>query len=196
MYLSSTNPDELKIANIVPVYKKQSVNDKTNYRPISLLPIISKLFEKVPYGQLETVANEIFCGPKKGHSSQNTILNLLNNWKKLEPFLFNLFINDPMFFVNETEIFNFADDTTIYSSSLNYEESNQKLSNVTYVVLNWFRINIMVANPGKFQMFLGSSIYNSNITYLEENKHIKGSNELNFWESPLMINLHLQNINM
>ena len=101
-----------------------------------------------------------------------------------------------MFFVNETEIFNFADDTTIYSSSLNYEESNQKLSNVTYVVLNWFRINITVANPGKFQMFLGSSIYNSNITYLVENKHIKGSNEFNFWESPLMINLHLQNINI
>ena len=57
---SSTFPDEFKIAEIIPVYKKQDVNDKTNYRPISLLPIISKIFEKVLYSQLETVANKIF----------------------------------------------------------------------------------------------------------------------------------------
>ena len=38
-------PDELKIAHIVPVFKKEDQNDKTNYRPISLLPLISKLFD-------------------------------------------------------------------------------------------------------------------------------------------------------
>ena len=38
-------PDELKIADIVPVFKKEDQNDKTNYRPISLLPLISKIFE-------------------------------------------------------------------------------------------------------------------------------------------------------
>ena len=37
------------MADIVPVFKKEDQNDKTNYRPISLLPLISKLFEKVPY---------------------------------------------------------------------------------------------------------------------------------------------------
>ena len=36
----STFPDELKIANIMPVYKKQDVNDQTNYRPSSVLPIV------------------------------------------------------------------------------------------------------------------------------------------------------------
>ena len=35
--------DELKIADIVPVYKKQDVNDKTNYCPTGLLPIILKI---------------------------------------------------------------------------------------------------------------------------------------------------------
>ena len=35
-----TFPDELKISNIVPVFKKEDQNDKTNYRPINLLPLI------------------------------------------------------------------------------------------------------------------------------------------------------------
>ena len=43
---TGTFPDELKIADIVPVFKKEDPNDKTNYRPISLLPLISKIFEK------------------------------------------------------------------------------------------------------------------------------------------------------
>ena len=44
--------DELKITDIMSVYKKQDVSDKTNYQPISLLPIISQIFEKTPYSQL------------------------------------------------------------------------------------------------------------------------------------------------
>ena len=43
------SPDELKIADIIPVFKKEDPNDKTNYRPISLLPLISKMFEKFLY---------------------------------------------------------------------------------------------------------------------------------------------------
>ena len=46
---SSTFLDEVKIAGIIPVYKKQAVDDKIDYRPISLLPIYSKIIEKVLY---------------------------------------------------------------------------------------------------------------------------------------------------
>ena len=50
----------------------------------------------------------------------------------------------------------------MYSCSLNYEEEDQKLSNEIHVVLNWFRINRMVADPQKCQkMFLRSTIDNS-----------------------------------
>ena len=60
-----------------------------------------------------------------------------------------------MFFNQETEICNFADDTTIYSCSPDFEEGTLKLSNDTHLILNWFRINSVVANHGKFQiMFL------------------------------------------
>ena len=91
----------------------------------------------------------------------------------LGPILFNIFINDLIFFIQETEVCNFANDTTIYSCSLNYKEAAHKLSNDTYIVLNWFKVNSMVANPGKFQMFLESKIDNSNITFAIENKQIK-----------------------
>ena len=80
------------------------------------------------------------------------------------PILFNLFINVLMFFIQETEVWNFADDTTIYSCSSNFEETTLKLSNDTRLILNWFRINSMVANPDKFQIiFLRSNIDKSKL---------------------------------
>ena len=92
-------------------------------------------------------------------SSYLEILRGIPQGSILRPILFNLFINDLMFSIKETEICNFADDTTIYSCSLNYEEAHRKLSNDTSVVLNWFHV---VADSGKFQiMFLGSLIKNT-----------------------------------
>ena len=52
--------------------------------------------------------------------------------------LFNIFINHLIFFIQETEVCNFADDTIIDLCSLNYKEVAHKLSNDTYIVLNWF----------------------------------------------------------
>ena len=45
-------PDSLKFANITSVYKKGEVTDKQNYRPVSVLPLLSRVFEKVIYDQL------------------------------------------------------------------------------------------------------------------------------------------------
>ena len=45
-------PDKLKIAKIIPIYKKGDKHQIENYRPISILPVISKVFEKVAYNQL------------------------------------------------------------------------------------------------------------------------------------------------
>lgn len=45
-------PNKLKIAKVVPIYKKGSPSDIQNYRPVSILPSISKLFERAMYNRL------------------------------------------------------------------------------------------------------------------------------------------------
>ena len=44
---TSTFPEQLKYANVKPVFKKDSRTDKKKYRPISVLPNISKIYESV-----------------------------------------------------------------------------------------------------------------------------------------------------
>ena len=47
-----TFPETLKNADVVPIHKKEERTKKENYRPVSLLPIVSKLFEREMYNQL------------------------------------------------------------------------------------------------------------------------------------------------
>jgi hypothetical protein len=52
MLNSGIFPDKLKIAKIIPIYKKEEETLFNNYRPISLLPAISYIFEKIIFKQL------------------------------------------------------------------------------------------------------------------------------------------------
>ena len=45
-------PDCLKEASVTPIFKKDDPLDKENYRPVSILPLLSKVFEKLIYKQL------------------------------------------------------------------------------------------------------------------------------------------------
>ena len=45
-------PDQLKIADVSPIFKKGNYNDKTNYRPVSILPSLSKVYERLIYNQI------------------------------------------------------------------------------------------------------------------------------------------------
>ena len=69
-------PDFLKNANITPDYKKDDPTDKINYCPVSVLPSLSKIFEKVIYSQLrkymDLFLNKLLCGFRKAHSTQHT----------------------------------------------------------------------------------------------------------------------------
>ena len=51
-------PDDLKSARVVPIFKKNDKTEVGNYRPLSILSIISKVFERVVYNQLETYLDE------------------------------------------------------------------------------------------------------------------------------------------
>ena len=59
---------------------------KTNYQPVSLLPNISKIFERCMHRQIseyfETVLSKFQCGFRKGYSTQNCVLAMVENRKK------------------------------------------------------------------------------------------------------------------
>ena len=79
-------PDTLKLSNIVPVFKKHDPIYKVNFRPVSVLPVLSKVFEKIMYDQLyeyaETFLNKLLCGFRKAHSTQHALFRLLQKWQK------------------------------------------------------------------------------------------------------------------
>ena len=75
-------------------------------------------------------------------------------WSVLGPLFFNIFINGLLLEVKESEICNFADDTTIYTNGNNVETVILSLEEHLSRTLNWFRVNHMAANPGKFQVML------------------------------------------
>ena len=70
----------------MPVFKKGGRNKKENYSPVSILPIISKMFEKILSNQLyiyfENVFSKFQCGFRKGFSTQHCLLLMIEKWKK------------------------------------------------------------------------------------------------------------------
>ena len=83
--MNSTFPDNLKIANITPVHKKSSKALKDNYRPVSVLPNISKVFESLIHSKIADYFNDILSehqfGFRKGYSTQDCLIYILENWK-------------------------------------------------------------------------------------------------------------------
>ena len=83
---SSKFPLSFKLANKTPVFKNESRNHKNNYRPVSILPLISKVFETIMSKQLSIYFEEILsnsqCGFRKGFSTQHCLLLMLEKWKR------------------------------------------------------------------------------------------------------------------
>ena len=82
---SSTFPSCLKLADATPLHKKGKKDKNDNYRPVSILPTLSKCFEKCMFSQMSAYFDEIFSkyqyGFRKGYSSQQCLLALLEKWK-------------------------------------------------------------------------------------------------------------------
>ena len=74
-------PDCLKLANVTPVFKKGAPTSKNNYRPVSILPILSELFESLISKQLSEFSESILsifqCGFRKGYGAQHCLLMML-----------------------------------------------------------------------------------------------------------------------
>ena len=77
-------PDQLKIAKVVPILKKGDKTTFNNYRPISLLPAISKVIEIIIFNQLSEylennkLLNSSQYGFRSGHSTDYAALELID----------------------------------------------------------------------------------------------------------------------
>ena len=71
----------LKLADLTPIHKENETTSKENYRNISLLPVVSKLFENLMQYQIssymEKFLNPFLCGYRKGYSEQHALLSML-----------------------------------------------------------------------------------------------------------------------
>ena len=68
-------PDELKIAKVLPIYKSDDKHLIQNYRPISVLPFFSKIFEKNILNHLENnILYDNQFGFRKNHSTTHAQL--------------------------------------------------------------------------------------------------------------------------
>ena len=79
-------PTSLKLADVIPVHKKEEKTLTKNYRPVSLIPIVSKLYERNMYNQiLDYIQNYLspyLFGFRKGHSTEQCLIIMLETWKK------------------------------------------------------------------------------------------------------------------
>ena len=68
-------PDCLKLANVTPVFKKGARTSKNNFGPVSILPILSKLFELLISRQLseffESILSKFKCGFRIRYGTQH-----------------------------------------------------------------------------------------------------------------------------
>ena len=77
-------PTELKYAKVKPLFKKNKKTEVENYRPVSVLCIISKILERAVHVQLEKYLTEnrllysYQSGFRRGHSTDTCLINLLD----------------------------------------------------------------------------------------------------------------------
>ena len=227
-------PKTLKLAEVTPIHKKDETTLMKNYRPVSLLPIVSKLFEKKMSGQIveyiDGFLSPYLFGYRKSHSAEQCLAVMLEQWRGaldnkdaagavltdlskafdclnhnlllaklnaygfgrealefvssylkyrkqrskinksfslydelkygvpqgsiLGPLLFNIFINDLFFFINESKLANYADDNTLYAVENNVSNLLKLLEMETNKVLKWFEMNEMKPNADKCHLIV------------------------------------------
>ena len=69
-----------------PVYKTKDLLDKANYRPVSDLPLLSMIYERLIFHHLSRHAKKVLsklpCGFRKARSNHHALLRLLHSWQK------------------------------------------------------------------------------------------------------------------
>ncbi|CAB3986133.1 Hypothetical predicted protein [Paramuricea clavata] len=92
-------PSDWKAARVIPLFKKRQRSMLDNYRPISILPVVSKLMERIMYDQMYEYLNQnnLFSKHQFGfrpyHSTTTTLLDCTNEWyTNMDRGLYNLVV--------------------------------------------------------------------------------------------------------
>jgi len=80
-------PECLKTANVIPIHKKGDKTNLNNYRPISLLPVLSKLFEKIINTQLNKIVEDKYIdenqfGFRMGYNTEDAVVKFIDKIEK------------------------------------------------------------------------------------------------------------------
>ena len=85
MVKNSVFPDSLKQADITPLYKNDTRNEKENYRPVSIIPNLSRIYGRRMYTQINKwfgpILSKYGFGFRKGHNAQRYLLTMIEKWK-------------------------------------------------------------------------------------------------------------------
>ena len=85
--LTSNFPDKLGVADVSPIIKKDDPQKSKNYRPVTVLPVVSKVFERLLHKQMSLHVEEYLPpylrGYRKGFTTQRALLPLLEKWKNV-----------------------------------------------------------------------------------------------------------------
>ena len=96
------------------------------------------------------------------------------------PLLFNLFINDLVFFIEQCTLSNYADDNNLSVSGKDKELIKSMLSSDFMIVEDWFFENYMILNPGRcYFMCIGKNISDSEFLNLND-LNLKNCKEVEF----------------
>ena len=270
-------PNELKLADITPTFKKDDATLVKNYRPVSVLPAVSKIYERIIQKQItshiDKYLSPYMCGYRKGFNAQHALVSLIEKWKKsldkhgyagamlmdlskafdtlnhelliaklhaygfskeslclvhsyltnrwqrtkinksfsswsklilgvpqgsvLGPLLFNIYIND-LFWLNEqTDVCNYADDTTFYACNLDLETLLQRLEHDSLLAIEWFESNYMKLNGDKCHLLISGFKYQSHWARVGTTKIWESSHEKLLGvtiDKDLKFNIHISNI--
>jgi hypothetical protein len=145
---SGTFPDLLKIARVVPVFKSGDCRLLSNYRPISILPILSKVFEKIVYNRLINYIDRFHIlidnqyGFRNGHSTYLALLQLYNKISSAidkNEFIIGIFLDLSKAFdtVSHDILFDKLQHYGIRATTLDWFKSylNNRLQYVQYITV-------------------------------------------------------------
>ena len=95
-------PEELKLAEVSPIFKIKDDLDKENSRPVSVLPHVSKVFKRIMYHQINNYMKDKLLkqltGFRKDHSTQHCLRCVLEIWKNVldkEGYIYVIFMDIP-----------------------------------------------------------------------------------------------------